>query len=358
MGIHELDFISDSKDHRTESQSSIPNEILKSNTVENLISQNDDLMARLKVTLRRLSVLEIENQKLQESAQKAQISQTAVSDQMLVYREKDRILRNKIDHLERDKERLSVLSLSLEKTAHKHQMDLERYKRYHDKVKTQVKPYLKELKEYSLNLEKQISILESNLNVKDTQIKDLRNQMGEVSKNARYQVELQQKQMSDSISHYEIEVQKLEEKLQFYKEMESEFQSTKKSLQVSLERKDNLENELILLKRHKEDQNQELKSHIEKLEARVLELSRQNQKLGIEHADLQIKVTEDQERLKELQNENLNLKEQIEGLRVLWNSKNDEAEKIKSASQALERLNIELSKEINSLRQSQPKITV
>lgn len=35
----------------------------------------------------------------------------------------------------------------------------------------------------------------------------------------------------------------------------------------------------------------------------------------------------------------------------MWNAKNDEVDKIKTASKALERLNLELSKEINSLRQ-------
>lgn len=37
---------------------------LKSSSLESLISQNEDLMARLKVTLRRLSLLEIENEKI------------------------------------------------------------------------------------------------------------------------------------------------------------------------------------------------------------------------------------------------------------------------------------------------------
>lgn len=352
MRIHELDFVSENKDHRIDSQSNLPKEILKSNTVENLFSQNDDLMARLKVTLRRLSTLEIENQKLQEENQKSQITQSSVTDQMLVYKEKDRILRNKMDHLERDKERLSILSLSLEKTAHKLQIDLERYKRYHEKVKTQVKPYLSELKDYSLNLEKQIANLESTLNQKETLIKELREQMGEVSKNARFQMELQQKQFEESVHQYEKEIQTSENKLRFFNTMEVDFISAKNALAKALERKDHLENELIQVKRLKEDQISSHSLQYEKLQSRVSELSRQNQKLGIEHADLQIKVIEDQDQIKTLKSEKENLQEQLESLRIMWNAKNEEVEKIKNASKALERLNIELSKEVNSNRKT------
>ena len=38
--------------------SQVPSQVLKSNVMESLISQNDDLMARLTVSLRRISLLE------------------------------------------------------------------------------------------------------------------------------------------------------------------------------------------------------------------------------------------------------------------------------------------------------------
>ena len=69
--------------------SHLPKEILKSSSVENLISQNEDLMTRLKVALRRLALFENENQKLSDEAQRARLSQTAVADQVLIYKEKE-----------------------------------------------------------------------------------------------------------------------------------------------------------------------------------------------------------------------------------------------------------------------------
>ncbi len=83
--------------------SHLPKEILKSSTVENLISQNEDLMARLKVSLRRLSLLENENQRLIDDANKARIAQSSVADQVLVFKEKDSLWRQKVDQLEREK---------------------------------------------------------------------------------------------------------------------------------------------------------------------------------------------------------------------------------------------------------------
>jgi predicted RNase H-like nuclease (RuvC/YqgF family) len=80
------------------------------------------------------------------------------------------------------------------------------------------------------------------------------------------------------------------------------------------------------------------------------ELSRQNQKLGVEHADLQIRVVEDQETIQKLEKENRQYFEQLESLRFMWNAKNEENEKLKAAASALERLNLELSQKLNEIR--------
>ncbi|HWU42998.1 MAG TPA: hypothetical protein VN132_06150, partial [Bdellovibrio sp.] len=121
-------------------------------------------------------------------------------------------------------------------------------------------------------------------------------------------------------------------------------------LHTSLERQDILENELVTLRRSKEDLKDRLEQDIQRLQERQSELIRQNQKLGVEHADLQIRVTEDQELQERLERENRQYFEQLESLRYMWNAKNEENEKLKVAAAALERLNLELSQKLNELR--------
>ncbi|WP_374030319.1 hypothetical protein [Bdellovibrio bacteriovorus] len=176
--------------------SHLPKEILKSSTVENLISQNEDLMARLKVTLRRLSLLETENQKFSEEANKARLSQSSVTDQILVWKEKDNLWRQKVDQLEREKEIQAEKLRALTEKTQNMATELARHEKYHERIKTQVKPYISELKEYSRTQDLRLQELEQSASHKEAQLRDLRHQIIEVTKNSRYQVEASEKKSS------------------------------------------------------------------------------------------------------------------------------------------------------------------
>ena len=131
----------------------LPKEVLKSSSVESLISQNEDLATRLKVALRRLALLENENQKLGEEAQRARLSQTAVADQVLIFKEKDNLWKQKLQQAEKQKEIQTEKVLALQTKVEKLSAECDRYHKYHDRIKTQVKPYIHQLKEYSRSLE-------------------------------------------------------------------------------------------------------------------------------------------------------------------------------------------------------------
>jgi chromosome segregation ATPase len=75
-------------------------DLVRSSTVENLISQNEDLMSRFKIALRRMHNLESENQKLQKQIQDIQYDLTSQEDLKLLHDEKQNTLRFKIQELE------------------------------------------------------------------------------------------------------------------------------------------------------------------------------------------------------------------------------------------------------------------
>lgn len=330
--------------------SHLPKDILKSSTVEGLISQNEDLMARLKVSLRRLSLLELENQKLSEETQRARTAQASVGDQILIWKEKDGMWKQKIDQLEREKEIQGEKLKALNSKVLNMTADLNRHVKYHERIKTQVKPYISELKQYAETQDIKIQQLENSLAKKEGQMRDLRHQIIEVTKNSRYQVEVSEKKAQDLVHFYEGQVQNLTQEVAQLNQIQQELEAKSLKLHTALEQQDILENQLVTLRRSKDELRDRLSEEMGRQQERVSELTRQNQKLGVEHADLQIRVVEDQEKVQRLEKENFQLKEQLESLRYMWNAKNDEHEKLKAAASALERLNLELSQKLNSQR--------
>lgn len=330
--------------------SHLPKEILKSSTVENLISQNEDLMARLKVTLRRLSLLETENQRFSEEANKARLSQSSVTDQILVWREKDNIWRQKVDQLEREKEVQGEKVRALSEKVRNMTTELARHAKYHERIKTQVKPYISQLKEYSRTQDLRLQELEGDYAHKEALLRDLRHQIIEVTKNSRYQVEASEKKAQEMVQFYEEQIERMNKELAMLHQTQEELEVKSIKLHSALERQDSLENEVVTLRRTKEEIKDRLEKEIERQQERISELSRQNQKLGVEHADLQIRVVEDQEKIQKLEKDSYQTQEQLESLRYMWTAKNEENEKLKVAAAALERLNLELSQKLNELR--------
>ncbi len=343
---------------RRQDLSQLPREILKSSTVENLISQNEDLMARLTVALRRLSILELENQKINDEANRFRMSQSATADQILIFKEKDNIWKSKLTFLEKQTE-VSAEKVrayaeqfkSLNDKIARSEAELERHRKYQERIKNQVKPYISQLKEYARAQDVKNQELTQEIEKREAQARDLRHQMIDVTKHSRLQVEMSEKKKVELTGFYEDQLSRLKSEVGLLQENQRDLELRSIKLSKALERQDQLENELVEMGRSKEDMRVRLDKEVNRLQERVGELSRHNQKLGIEHADLQVRVVDEQKRVTQLSGENSQLHEQIESLRYMWTAKNEEADKLKSALSSLEKLNLELSQKINDLRQ-------
>ncbi|MBC7370112.1 MAG: hypothetical protein H7326_01015 [Bdellovibrionaceae bacterium] len=331
---------------------SLPRDILKSSSIENLISQNEDLMTRLTVSLRRLSLLENENQKLNDQAQRARLSQSAVSDQILIFKEKDNIWKNKLDHVEKEKDVQLEKATALQMRTAKLTAEVDRYRKYHDRIKAQVKPYIHQLKDYSRSLEDKTARQAQENSKLDAQLSDLRHQILEVSKNSRTQIEMRERQNQELVQHYETQVQSQAEEIKMLQQFVQELEVKSLRLNKSLEKQDELENQVVELVRTKEEMKARLDSEVTRLQERSSELHRANKRLEIEHADLQTLAVDHEAEIKTLGKDRQNLAEQLDSLRYMWNAKVEETEKLKAAMQSLERLNVDLSQKVNELRSS------
>ncbi len=330
--------------------SHLPKDILKTTTVENLISQNEDLMSRLKVSLRRLSILENENQRIMEESSQSRMAQSSTTDQILVLKEKDNRWKQKVEILENQKEIQTEQIQELEQKLQFMSLDLVRHEKYHERIKNQVKPYITQLKAYANTQELKIQELEESLSQKEAHLRDIRNQIIEVTKNSQIQIDSTEKRSQEITQYYENQIQALAKELEIFREHNQDLELKSLKLHSALEKQDVLENEVINLTRSKEDLKDRLLNEIHHIQERQTELTRQNQKIGVEHADLQIRVLADYDKIQKLELENRQQQEQLEGLRFMWSSKNEENEKLKLAASALERLNVELSQKLNEIR--------
>lgn len=331
----------------------LPKEILKSSSVESLISQNEDLSTRLKVALRRLALLENENQKLGEEAQRARLSQTAVADQVLIYKEKDNMWKQKLQQAEKQKEVQTEKALALQSKVEKLSAECVRYNKYHDRIKTQVKPYIHQLKEYSRDLENKNQLLSQERSRQDAQLSDLRFQIMEVTKVSRQQIEIHEKKSQELIHFYEAQIDNQKNELHNMDLLNKELEIKAIKLNKAMEKQDELENQVVELLRSKEELKARLEQEVLRLQDKSNELHRSNKRLEIEHADLQELALSNEAQIKTLQKDKQDLTEQLDSLRYMWNAKVEETEKLKTAIQSLERLNVDLSQKVNELRTQQ-----
>lgn len=363
MELSNLDFISEHKEvgsiplpdemPRRHDLSQIPKDILKSATVENLISQNEDLMGRLKIALRRLSALENDNQKFNEETHRARLSQSASTDQLLILKEKDQMWKARIEHYEKDKDIYSEKFRLLHEKLMRTSSELERHQKYHERIKHQVKPYISQLKDYTKEQENKNQELTQLLEQRDSQLRDLRHQIIELTKHSRMQIEHGEKKNFEMVQYYEVQLEKITAENHNLKQHQIELEDRSIRLNSALGRQDELENELVEMTRSKDDLRIRLEKETQRLQERNNEVSRHNHKLGIEHADLQLRVTNDQERLLHFEKETAQLQDQLESLRYMWAAKNEECEKLRAGMGALEKLNFELSHRINQIRQAE-----
>ncbi|HRO66799.1 MAG TPA: hypothetical protein PL182_04480 [Pseudobdellovibrionaceae bacterium] len=334
----------------------LPKDVLKSSTVENLISQNEDLMARLKVALRRLSSMELENQALAKSAEESQRKAALAEDQSLVLKEKDRAWKNRIREYETEREILAEKIRVLSDRAREQENELVRHRKYHEKIRSQVKPHLMQLKEYSRKLEKQIEELTADQDGKNALIQDLRVQISEVTRNSRHQVELAENRVHELIESYEASLEQASEESKKLKAHNEDLEIKAARLRRTEQVRDELENTVIELRRSKESLSIRFESESRRLGESVENLSKENARFKVENEDMREKISGDFEKIKELQKQNLDLQSQLESLRYLWASRNEENEKLKLSLSSLERLNVDLSSKIQEMRGGSPPL--
>tara|TARA_B110001454_G_scaffold219203_1_gene252185 strand:- start:112631 stop:113731 length:1101 start_codon:yes stop_codon:yes gene_type:complete len=328
-----------------------PNRVQKNGnslSLETLLSIQDQNNEKLKVTLRRLSIYENEIQDLKKKIEEHAHEKSVLGDQIYVLREKDKASRLSISELTEINEVLDVKNAMLTEKTQAQFVEISRLQRYQEKIKTQVKPYFSQLKDYSKSLEAQHKRVVEQLAQKELALRELRTQMNELIKNYQAQIDSDNLKISKITESFESEVQQLKNEIS---EIQAKLEFSEK---VAAENKDyynkflDSENQRIELERLVENKQAEIAQMLESFKSAELELKKSNYKHESENKDLKITLNMLNKENQDLAQKNLDLEQQLESMKFLWNQKNKETDKLKSALDSLENINLELSKQLNS----------
>lgn len=325
----------------------IPVELQRSATVEALLAQNEDLMARLAVNLRRLTHLESENEHLKsENINLVEINR-ALATQSNVWIEKETQWRREIQERENQLRELEGKAAQLPPL----QDRLERYRKYQERIKSQVKPFVQQLKGYAESLAAEVQSLYAELAQRDQEITGLKVARSRQDEEIQEQAHRSADQQARLLAEFEKEKDLLLARIKPLEIRCAQLEQIQVDYDKMRVREAELENVVISLQRDLEEKGKKAASKERTLQE---EIGRVRGQVGF----LEAQVQDLTERLKgaetekdRLYHQSHQLEEQLTGLRFIWSQQNEELEKLSAKLWALERLNAELSRKLNQARQ-------
>ncbi|MCB0342606.1 MAG: hypothetical protein H6626_03860 [Pseudobdellovibrionaceae bacterium] len=381
----------------------LPDHVLRSGAVEALIQQNDDLMARLRVTLRRISVYEERLHRSESERQKILAEYENFRDQVLVLREKTVALseRHRVEEEAlgelRSQVRLREIEYAelyttsqdrqdeLQKTVQKLSKQLARLSRYRHRVRRALQNFRNQFSNEKNEIESQFTqALENTKNSLNSHIQELTVNVSLLDKEKRYlQSELAsetetkarlQKDLAEAAEYISEQAkQATENQTRLVDTYEDQLESLRRDLADAsaekqqllrkmsdydnvYERNVDLENQLILLKRQKEDSKTELDQEIIHLQEKLASYRVEAKNKTLENEGLREDKVSLHNQMLTIKQENNQLSEQVESLQCLWRDNQKQLEKQKDQNVALQKLNQSLSQKLNEYRQQATRL--
>lgn len=359
---------SESDCHTNGNLAQLPTAKVKSGAIESLLSQNEDLSARIKVLLRRLAAIEEENLTLTQEHREMKHQLHGLTDQASVYREKESAWRERTitaeealdiqQSLLRQKEmefaklRAQEWELRTHLQAQTENMErsYHRLLRYRARIKTWIQPTLKKLNQLVNEKDLRLEQFQREIQKTEVQCQSLIHKNLEQLRKSREALRTAEEDKLQLISGFEQTRRDLEREIATLHETSMELRKKAAMLDRSLERQDYLENKLVFAERENQELRTKFTEEFTHVQTQLFEWRHKAQSLEVERDSLNSGKNElelEYRKTKEIADR---LDEQMEALRLLWKEKVRENEKLRNGMQALEAINSELSVKINDLR--------
>lgn len=342
----------------------LPSHILRSGAVESLISQNDDLMARLSVSLRRCALLEESVQSLEKDRKIWQHQLEVLREKILLIQEKERLASGRDRKFEDQIFQLrSELQLAETRYVELHTTSKDRVKALLDRIeeharrlgrllkyRSKIQRLVLHLKRERLALKSQVGKLQIVIAEQDVRIDSLQSRLDEMATYIQNQGRKFGEEKNELVQIYEQKAMELREQLHSEKQRTQALQNQLAHYEQTLTENMLLKTQLSTEKKNREEMSERLSSQITELE-RALSDSRTQRKvqdLNLEQTSAELAA--EKSRADTLANEKARLQEQVESLQVFWNDSQKQLEKRNVRIESLQKLNQQLSISLNQFR--------
>ena len=344
--------------------SSLPSHILRSSAVESLITQNDDLMARLSVSLRRISILEEKINSDGRNNEKLKFYFENLKDQILVLKERGKYSKERNQALEEEhkkvKEDCKILKIRSEELllAHKKEKQklmefkeqaskrLDRYIRYRGKINTAQRERKEQIKALEVDKREVLVKLAEEQVIKN----DFRRKLEEQRKKELKQDQFAKENIRNLVEDHEKKLSSLQKKMVKKEEEIHLLKEKSKDFEKVYNQNVDLQNEIVFTKRKKEELVVQLNSKIEDQKKDLKYYRVEFKKYKLESESLKSSLLETESSFKENEEENKRLQSQIENLQILWKEGQNKIETEEEKSKSLQKLNQTLSLNLSECR--------
>jgi len=306
----------------------LPPTALKSSTLESLISQNEDLMARLSVALRKANMLEEKTAILEKDNQSYEAKFQTLKEQYLVLHEKDRLFSSRSQQLLTENGNVKAHQQKLEKVyselyvqAQGLQRRLQHLERYRSRVKK----------------------ASAGIQARAKKLPALESEYAQVRKTMAASHQQTVTSHQQTVNSYEAKLSEVRKEL-------DNFRGKAGERDTIFEQKMKLENQLVYEQRQSKMIQEDLSMEVARLGDETASLRMQlKESLLIQESQRQeiADLTTDMPALKD---QNQALLEQVESLQALWAHKQRELEQLEEKNGSLQKLNQSLSVNLNQQR--------
>ncbi len=324
----------------------VPHYIKISKTVESLIGQNEDLMARLKVNFRQNTLLESQLQDEIRTTRETKIINSKMNSQIEILLEKETLLRDKLAaqdvELEQVRETLNQSNMTM------HQISI--LKSYQRRVRLWVRSFIaklhyqiKVLKQKNQELDndlieqqKKLSGAKIKMNeaVHSLQVKEREHQKDKIQLIEDFEVRTYE--LSKENQSFSLEIKGLKQKLQIFNE-------TQKQLSQAQSQAQNFEQKFLTLSTQRERQ-------IADLNEALLKFMTQAELTKLQNESLEKRSSEINSQNRILTAKNHEAMSRHEAMNVLWSETQLQRAQLKLKNEAIVRLNQDLSLKLKEQR--------
>lgn len=340
----------------------------KSGAIDSLIQQNEDLMARLTVAIRRHSLLEEKVEKFETTLQQLREHNDILADQLLVYREKDRLqgdhrrasekqiqeLQEQVSLLEiqyaefyaSSREKQQQLTSNLDKASR----ILARYRTYRTRIQRLGRHKRSQIRQQISLLEKDNFQLSEKLQAESLMLQDVRKKLGEAVDHIQRQGTIAESNQRQLVNNYEDQLTHFQEQLKEGNNRIAQLESQLSDQEELFQNKVSLENELVAKTRSFSESQNHFESELSRIQTECSEFRREAKQNHLEVGRLNAELESHKLQNSQLSEKNKTLEDQVESLQCLWRDTHLKLEQQTEKYHSLQKLNQQLSTSLNEQR--------